>query len=163
MASPAVRLLAPSDGAPAGCLPFATIGKAGRSPRVYAARDREALLRALQATALSKLGLTLAGELHRRHGRGWHAPPTCRPAWPGARHCRSTHGRRQCPAVDTGAQLSGAQLLAMVAAAERERAGDVGEAPLAEWEVLRVWAEPDTGAGDAPVASSAQSTVSSWA
>ena len=38
----------------------------------------------------------------------------------------------------SGNQLSGAQLLAAVAAAERERAGTAGDAPLGEWEVLRV-------------------------
>jgi hypothetical protein len=39
-------------------------------------------------------------------------------------------------AVDSGSgnQLSGAQLLA----AERERAGTAGDAPLGEWEVLKV-------------------------
>ena len=43
-------------------------------------------------------------------------------------------------AVDSGSgnQLSGAQLLAAVAAAERERAGTAGDAPLGEWEVLKV-------------------------
>ncbi len=41
-------------------------------------------------------------------------------------------------AVDSNAQLAGAQLLATVAAAERERAASSADAPLGEWEVMRV-------------------------
>lgn len=41
-------------------------------------------------------------------------------------------------AVDSNAQLAGAQLLATVAAAERERAASASDAPLGEWEVMRV-------------------------
>lgn len=100
-AAPFVRLLLASEGQPPGVAAFAVFGKAGRSPRVYAARDREALLRAAQAAALRRSGLTLA--------------------------------------VDSNAQTSGAALLAMVAAAERERAASPSEAPLAEWEVMRVY------------------------
>ena len=41
-------------------------------------------------------------------------------------------------AVDSNAALDGAQLLAAVAAAERERATTAADAPLGEWEVLKV-------------------------
>lgn len=41
-------------------------------------------------------------------------------------------------AVDSNAALDGAQLLAAVAAAERERAATAADAPLGEWEVLKV-------------------------
>lgn len=41
-------------------------------------------------------------------------------------------------AVDGNAALDGAQLLAAVAAAERERAATAADAPLGEWEVLKV-------------------------
>lgn len=41
-------------------------------------------------------------------------------------------------AVDANAALDGAQLLAAVAAAERERAATAADAPLGEWEVLKV-------------------------
>lgn len=40
---------------------FALFGRVGRSPRVYAASDRESILRAIQTAALAKMGMTLAG------------------------------------------------------------------------------------------------------
>ena len=40
---------------------FALSGKVGRSPRVFAARDRDGLLRQMQAAALKRMGITLAG------------------------------------------------------------------------------------------------------
>jgi DnaJ family protein C protein 13 len=116
-AAPFARALAPGD-APAGALPFALFGKAGRSPRVYACRERDALLRAAQTAALQKLGLTLAVDAS---GAG---------------------------------QVTGQQLLAMVAGAERERAAAPTEAPLAEWEVLRLYSI-DPGAA-APAAAAAR-------
>ena len=61
MASPAARLLLSSDGEPGGA--FALFGRVGRSPRVYAARDRETVLRQIQAAALAKMGITLPGAL----------------------------------------------------------------------------------------------------
>lgn len=48
-------------------------------------------------------------------------------------------------AVDSNAQLTGAKLLATVAAAERERAASASDAPLGEWEVMRV-KDMDAGA-----------------
>ncbi|KAK9822709.1 hypothetical protein WJX81_005943 [Elliptochloris bilobata] len=57
-ASPAARLLAPAPGDPA--LAFALFGRVGRSPRVYASSERDSLLKALQAAALKRLGITLA-------------------------------------------------------------------------------------------------------
>jgi hypothetical protein len=59
MASPAARLLAGGDGRVGGA--FALMGRLGRSPRVYAARDRDNLLKAIQTAALRRLGVTLAG------------------------------------------------------------------------------------------------------
>lgn len=59
LASPAARLLAPAADDPGPA--FALFGRAGRSPRVYAARDRDALVKALQTAALKCLGITLAG------------------------------------------------------------------------------------------------------
>ena len=59
VASPVARLLLPDAGGKAGV--FALFGKVGRSPRVYASRDRDALLKQLQAAAYKKMGLTLAG------------------------------------------------------------------------------------------------------
>ena len=59
MSSPAARLLLAEDPDPGGA--FALFGRVGRSPRVYAARDRELFLRQMQAAALSKMGITLAG------------------------------------------------------------------------------------------------------
>ncbi len=59
MGSPAVRMLQPSPGAEA---PVAALfGKAGRSPRVYAGRDVDALVQGMQVTAQKKLGVTLTG------------------------------------------------------------------------------------------------------
>ena len=43
---------------------FALSGKVGRSPRVFAARDRDGLLRQLQAAALKRMGITIAGRLN---------------------------------------------------------------------------------------------------
>ena len=59
LASPAARLLAPAADDPGPA--FALFGRAGRSPRVYAARDRDAVVKALQTAALKCLGITLAG------------------------------------------------------------------------------------------------------
>ena len=59
MASPAVRMLQPSPGVEAPVT--ALFGKAGRSPRVYAGRDLEALVQGMQVTAQKKLGVTLTG------------------------------------------------------------------------------------------------------
>ena len=41
---------------------FALSGKVGRSPRVFAARDRDGLLRQMQAAALKRMGITVAGD-----------------------------------------------------------------------------------------------------
>ena len=41
---------------------FALSGKVGRSPRVFAARDRDGLLRQMQAAALKRMGITIAGK-----------------------------------------------------------------------------------------------------
>lgn len=60
MASPAARLLNTDVNEPG--LVFALFGRVGRSPRVFAARDREVLLRELQTAALKKMGITLAGQ-----------------------------------------------------------------------------------------------------
>ena len=62
MASPVARLLLPEAGGTSGI--FAVFGKVGHSPRVYASRDRDALLKQLQTAAYKKMGLTLAGVLH---------------------------------------------------------------------------------------------------
>lgn len=59
VASPVARLLLPDAEGTAGV--FALFGKVGRSPRVYASRDRDALLKQLQTAAYKKMGLTLAG------------------------------------------------------------------------------------------------------
>ncbi|KAK9809260.1 hypothetical protein WJX72_012293 [[Myrmecia] bisecta] len=107
MASPAARLLLPS---PAGNDPggvFALFGKVGRSPRVYACRDRDILLRQLQTAGLKKMGLKLE--------------------------------------VDTNARMGGQHLLSAVGNAERERAASADEAPLGEWEAIRIrpdWTGP---------------------
>ncbi len=61
MASPAARVLHPSSAANAPAPVAALFGKAGRSPRVYAGRDVEALLQLMQVTAQKKFGVTLAG------------------------------------------------------------------------------------------------------
>lgn len=59
VASPVARLLLPDAGGTSGV--FAVFGKVGHSPRVYASRDRDALLKQLQTAAYRKMGLTLAG------------------------------------------------------------------------------------------------------
>ncbi len=59
VASPVARLLLPETGGTSGI--FAVFGKVGHSPRVYASRDRDALLKQLQTAAYKKMGLTLAG------------------------------------------------------------------------------------------------------
>ena len=46
---------------------FALSGKVGRSPRVFAARDRDGILRQMQAAALKRMGITLAGEMRPSH------------------------------------------------------------------------------------------------
>lgn len=53
------RLLLPDAEGTSGV--FALFGKVGRSPRVYASRDRDPLLKQLQTAAYKKMGLTLAG------------------------------------------------------------------------------------------------------
>ncbi|KAL0040215.1 hypothetical protein WJX77_000548 [Trebouxia sp. C0004] len=58
VASPVARLLLPEAGGTSGI--FAVFGKVGHSPRVYASRDRDALLKQLQTAAYKKMGLTLA-------------------------------------------------------------------------------------------------------
>ena len=57
--SAAVLLLSGAED-PAGC--FAVYDRTGRSPRIYAAKQRDALLRAMQAAALTSLGLPCKGE-----------------------------------------------------------------------------------------------------
>ena len=59
MASPAARLLAAGVNDPGAV--FAFFGRTGRSPRVFAARDRDGLLRQAQAAALNRMGITMAG------------------------------------------------------------------------------------------------------
>ena len=61
VASPVARLLLPEADGTSGI--FAVFGKVGHSPRVYASRDRDALLKQLQTAAYKKMGLTLAGVL----------------------------------------------------------------------------------------------------
>lgn len=61
-ASPVAKLLLPEADGTAGV--FALFGKVGHSPRVYASRDRDALLKQLQTAAYKKMGLTLAGNMH---------------------------------------------------------------------------------------------------
>ncbi|KAK9915634.1 hypothetical protein WJX75_001835 [Coccomyxa subellipsoidea] len=58
MASPAARLLVTGVNDPGSVIAF--FGKVGRSPRVFAARDRDTLLRELQTAALKKMGMTVA-------------------------------------------------------------------------------------------------------
>lgn len=72
VASPVARLLLLEGDGTAGL--FALFGKVGRSPRVYASRDRDALLKQLQASAYKKMGLTLAGASH-PHQPILHARP----------------------------------------------------------------------------------------
>ena len=59
-ARPVARLLQPRSSDPVGV--FALLGRAGRSPRVFAFRDREQLLRQMVAAGSKKMGLALAGE-----------------------------------------------------------------------------------------------------
>ena len=59
-ASPAARLLQPRSSDPVGV--FALLGRVGRSPRVFAFRDREQLLRQMMAAGSKKMGLALSGE-----------------------------------------------------------------------------------------------------
>ena len=60
VASPVAKVLLPEADGTAGV--FALFGKVGRSPRVYAIRDRDALLKQMQTAAYKKMGLTLAGD-----------------------------------------------------------------------------------------------------
>ena len=60
MASPAARMLASGVNDP-GARGSPCSGRTGRSPRVFAARDRDGLLRQMQAAALKKMGITMAG------------------------------------------------------------------------------------------------------
>ena len=59
MGPAAAVLLVSEAGDPPGC--FAVYDRTGRSPRVYAAKQRDALLRAMQAAAGSSLGISLKG------------------------------------------------------------------------------------------------------
>lgn len=59
VASPVARLLLSDTDGTSGV--FALFGKVGHSPRVYASRDRDALLKQVQAAAYKKMGLALAG------------------------------------------------------------------------------------------------------
>lgn len=65
MASPAARLLRASGRGDPGRV-VALFGRVGRSPRLYACRDLETLVKQMQTAALNKLGITLAGAQHRR-------------------------------------------------------------------------------------------------
>ena len=60
MASPAARLLKPSDGGAPGSV-VALFGRVGRSPRVYRGADTHMLLQLMQSTAMKKLGITFTG------------------------------------------------------------------------------------------------------
>lgn len=59
MASPALRLLVSGRDDPGQAL--AVFLRSGRSPRVFALRERHKLVQAVQAAALARLGITLAG------------------------------------------------------------------------------------------------------
>ena len=61
MASPAARMLAPGANDPAPA--FAISDKSGKHVRIYACAQREALLNKLHASASTKLGIKLTGEL----------------------------------------------------------------------------------------------------
>ena len=63
MGPAAAVLLVSEAGDPPGC--FAVYDCTGRSPRVYAAKQRDALLRAMQAAAASSLGILLKGAIPR--------------------------------------------------------------------------------------------------
>ena len=60
-ASPVARLLLGNGDTPPGHGVFALFGKVGRSPRIYASPQRDAIIKQLQTVAYKKLGLTLAG------------------------------------------------------------------------------------------------------
>ena len=62
MGKPAARMLASGQADPTGV--FALLGKVGRVPRVYACRDRDALIKAMRSSALKRMGLQLAGVQH---------------------------------------------------------------------------------------------------
>lgn len=66
MAKPAARLLQSGQADPPGA--FALLGKIGRVPRVYACRDRDTFLRAMQTAAFKRMGLPLAGVILLNHG-----------------------------------------------------------------------------------------------
>lgn len=57
----AIVHLRSGPGDPEGC--FAIYSRAGRSPRVYACRQRPDLLRAMLEAAVTNLGIVLKGEL----------------------------------------------------------------------------------------------------
>ena len=59
MASPGAMCLVSGLNDPGAV--FALSGKVGRSPRVFAARERDGILRQMQAAALKRMGITLAG------------------------------------------------------------------------------------------------------
>jgi DnaJ family protein C protein 13 len=137
----AARLLAPGEGQPAGQAAFALFGKTGRSPRVYCCTGRDALLKAIQVGRLALAACWLAAPQPQALAVPpmllLNAPPRLALLAPQTAALRKLG---LTLAVDSGSgnQLSGAQLLAAVAAAERERAGTAGDAPLGEWEVLKV-------------------------
>ena len=60
-ASPVARMLVGDSDTPPGHGVFAMFGKVGRSPRIYASPQRDAIIKQLQTVAYKKLGLTLAG------------------------------------------------------------------------------------------------------
>lgn len=68
MASPALRLVASGHDDPGQSL--AVFLKSGRSPRVFALRERHKLVQAVQAAALARLGITLAGVCREGQRRG---------------------------------------------------------------------------------------------
>lgn len=71
MASPALRLLASGRDDPGQAL--AVFMKSGRTPRVFAARERHKLVQAVQAAALARLGISLAGVWTDWDGVPWAA------------------------------------------------------------------------------------------
>lgn len=160
----AARLLAPGEGQPSGQAAFALFGKTGRSPRVYCCHARDSVLKAMQVRCCGP-ALRPAVVVWRWRCGGWRwcvmcmhgqrkgrrdvaglsacallpqlppAPSTLPPS------CQQTAALRKLGltlAVDANAALAGPQLLAAVAAAERERAATAADAPLGEWEVMRV-------------------------
>ena len=60
-ASPAIRFLAQSS-LSRDILAFAMVSKYGRSPRVYASKDRDSIVRSIQSAAYQSMGLALAAE-----------------------------------------------------------------------------------------------------